>query len=111
MSELRSIERDIVALKKLLGLSWQTLATSGLTSHERRECRNEMNKAAADLRHHLQSLETEHNSRKRAAKEQAKRDAQSVELRFVFRDYRADLSPVDRSTRLHHLLSCDKLSG
>jgi hypothetical protein len=88
MSDLEALGRDIAALKELLRISWRDLASKELTSFERRETRNQMARAAIDLRHHLQAFEAEYNRlRKLSAEHQVKRGLRSVQLRFLSADY------------------------
>jgi hypothetical protein len=57
MTEIDALSRDIKALKELLKAAWQDLASKSLTPYEFRERRNEMDRAAAELRGLLKAFE------------------------------------------------------
>ena len=59
MTETDDLNRDIKALKELLKIAWQDLASKSLTPYEFREKRNEMDRCAAELRGLLNALEAE----------------------------------------------------
>jgi hypothetical protein len=59
MTEIEVLSRDIKALKELLKIAWRDLATKSFTSFEYREKRNEMDRAAAELRELLNAFEAE----------------------------------------------------
>jgi hypothetical protein len=61
MTEIQVLDRDIKALKDLLKVAWEDLATKSFTAYEFRERRNEMDRCAAELRNHLNLLEAQHN--------------------------------------------------
>ena len=57
MTEIEVLSRDIKALKDLLKIAWQDLASRSFTPFEFREKRNEMARAAAELRGLLTAFE------------------------------------------------------
>jgi hypothetical protein len=84
MTELDVLDRNIKALKELLRAAWRDLAFAELTSYERREMRNQMNRAAADLRFYLQAFETEADRlRKLSAEMDLKRSSRAVQFRIL----------------------------
>jgi hypothetical protein len=81
MTETDDLNRDIKALKELLKIAWQDLASKSLTPYEFREKRNEMDRCAAELRGLLNALEAER--RQSRARFQAQSEPRVVRLRLL----------------------------
>lgn len=66
MTELEILNRNILALKELLRVSWHKLAFSQLRPEDLRETRSQMKKASTDLRLNLQLFEAEYTRRRKS---------------------------------------------
>ena len=84
MTELDVLDRNITLLKELLRAAWRDLGSAQLTSHERREMRNQMNQVAKQLRFHLQAFQTETDRlRKLSVEMDFKSSSRAVQFRIL----------------------------
>jgi hypothetical protein len=93
MDKLDTLDRGIRELRNMLSNGWRTIASGGLAPYERCEVRNQMVKAAGDLR--LCLHERDQELRRIRELTQATRDGMpSVQLRFLNTDYEVTVAPV-----------------
>jgi hypothetical protein len=84
MTELEVIAKDIIGLKQLLGVAWEDLGSTHLSSSERREIRSQMRQAASDLHHALQDFQDEHDRLRKLHVEKCEKGRpRRVKLRLV----------------------------
>ena len=93
MNKLDTLDRGIGELRDLLSKGWRDIASGDLTAFERGEIRNQMVKAAADLRRCLQARESEIR-RLRELSRNANNGPQSVRLRFLDTEYDVTIAPA-----------------
>jgi hypothetical protein len=86
MTELEILDRDIRGLKELLRVAWMELASPARAPHERREARNRITICSAELRRHLEQLETR-KPRKQPAEEQFRPMMVKPQLRLLPEGY------------------------
>jgi hypothetical protein len=86
MTELEILDRDIRGLKELLRVAWMELASSSLTAHERREARNRITLCSAELRRHLEKIETG-RVRKQPRQEPVRAGVEKPKLRLLPEGY------------------------
>ncbi len=80
MTEIEVLDRDIKALKELLNVAWEDIASNSFTPYEFREKRNEMDRCAAELRNHLKALEAQHMRAREQLQSQPGRRTVSLRL-------------------------------
>jgi hypothetical protein len=84
MAELESIARDIVALKQLIRVAWQTLGSGNLSDFNRLDARIQMQKAESDLRKALQDFQHEHDRLRKLHAERTEEQApRKVKLKLL----------------------------
>src|SRR5712675_1714739 len=108
MNKLDTLDRGIGELRNLLSKGWRDIASGNLTAYERGENRNQMVKAAADLRRCLRAREHELR-RLRELSRNANSGPQSIELRFLNTDYDVTVVPVIPSGATAPITSRDEV--
>ena len=67
MTDLETLDRNILELKQWLNGTWRHLAKPSLTKFERRELRNEMKQCNVELRRCLELVRNERANRQKQA--------------------------------------------
>ena len=99
MDTLETLDRGIRELRRVISKGWRDIAAGSLTPYQRCEIREQMTKAAADLRSCLQVYENEAR-RLRELAQTASGGPRSVTLRFLTTDYGVTVAPVSPPSRV-----------
>jgi hypothetical protein len=75
MTELEVLDRDISGLKELIRVAWSDLANPLLTPFGRREAREQIKRCSAELRNHLQMIESQRQRAREQTLEKVKRNS------------------------------------
>lgn len=82
-NEVDVLARNVQALKELLRAAWRELASPELPVVEQRETRHQIKQSSAELRRHLQLLESERGRAQAQATEGARRGSKTTTPRLV----------------------------